>query len=313
MRKLIRMAVLCATTIAFNIGATEPTLRPKPTTSTLTLNEEYIERFKDLAMFDQVTTGIPASIKLGQALVESQGGESELAVNANNHFGLKCRSCSEVEIYLKKDDERDKNGHLVYSKFQRFNSPEDSYAAHSRKLTTESRYWSLFSYERTDYRSWAHGLQKCGYATDKKYADNLIETIERYNLQRFDKPSYLVIPEIAGRVPPQYAADNTSVNVPYDSDPSAAKPQMPTKTVQIEATASKNQDKKAASGKKVAIQYCRESSYMSKEGEQMQFTLSEVTLEETNENVMPKNSASSKQTPVLSKPVQRKKEERLPK
>ena len=132
MGKLLSTTALLAALFALHISATSPNQTPKTSNST-DANEDYIARFKDLAMFGQYTTGIPASVKLGQALVESQGGESELAVNANNHFGLKCPKCAENEAYLKTDDEYDKNGQLIYSKFHRFNSPEHRHGSSAQR------------------------------------------------------------------------------------------------------------------------------------------------------------------------------------
>ena len=311
MRKLLSTTALLAVLFALHISATSPNKTPKTPNST-DVNEDYIARFKDLAMFGQYTTGIPASVKLGQALVESQGGESELAVNANNHFGLKCPKCAESEVYLKTDDEYDKNGQLIYSKFHRFDTPEDSYEAHSQRLTTESRYRPLFNNDRTDYRAWANGLQKYGYATDTRYAERLIRVIEKYNLQRFDKPSLLSIPEIAQSTPPQYNPNEMSVNVPYDSDPNALK-----RTYSQESTRKENvevEKTQLVRGRKVAQNFCTESTYTSKEGEQMTFTLYEVTLETPqSEEVSAKNVAPTKPKAILIQPVQRNKTERLPK
>ena len=311
MGKLLSTTALLAALFALHISATSPNQTPK-TPNSMDANEDYIARFKDLAMFGQYTSGIPASIKLGQALVESQGGESELAVNANNHFGLKCRNCSESEAYLKTDDEYDKNGQLIYSKFHRFNTPEDSYSAHSQFITTDSRYHSLFNNDRTDYRAWANGLQKCGYATDTHYAERLIAVIEKYNLQRFDKPSLLSIPEIAQSTPPQYNPNEMSVNVPYDSDPNALKRQYSQESARKEnVEAEKTQ---LVRGRKVAQNFCKESAYTSKEGEQMTFTLYEVTLETPqSEEIQPKNAAPTQPKAMLIQPVQRNKTERLPK
>ena len=311
MRKLLSTTALLAALFALHISATSPNQTPKTPNST-DANEDYIARFKDLAMFGQYTSGIPASVKLGQALVESQGGESELAVNANNHFGLKCRNCADSEAYLKTDDEYDKNGQLTYSKFHRFTSPEDSYAAHSQRLTTDSRYRSLFNNDRTDYRAWASGLQKCGYATNPHYAERLIAVIEKYNLQRFDKPSLLSIPEIAQSTPPQYNPNEMSVNVPYDSDPNALKRQYSQESARKEnVEAEKTQ---LVRGRKVAQNFCKESAYTSKEGEQMTFTLYEVTLETPEpEEVRSKNAAPTQQKAILLPPVQRPKTERTPK
>jgi hypothetical protein len=339
MRNPIRTAILAAT-IAVNISAVAPNLSPKPT-NTPTKIEEYITRFKDLAMFEQLSTNIPASIKLGQALLESQAGESELAMNANNHFGLKCRTCSEDEAYMKIDDDRNKKGDLVYSKFSRFDSPEASFAAHSDRLTSDSRYWPLFNYDRTDYRSWAYGLKACGYATDRYYAEKLITIIERHDLHRFDKPSLLSLSDISQNPAPpfpedltatnlpydsdpnvprreivqttslQNAENLTAVNVPYNSDPNVVRQQFRRENAKKEAKERENRQRKLAEEeKRVANNYRTESTFTNNEGEQMHFTLYEVTLEATNENTSPK-SAPKKQKAVLSKPVQRKKNVRV--
>jgi hypothetical protein len=302
-------AALWAAAIALNIGATAPYVSPKPP-NTLTKSEEYIIRFKDLAMFEQLTTNIPASIKLGQALLESQAGESELAMNANNHFGLKCKTCSANDAYLKTDDEYNRKGQLIYSKFYRFDNAEASFSAHSYRLTTEPRYRRLFNNDRTDYRAWAYGLKACGYATDRNYAEKLIDIIEKYNLQRFDKPSLLSLSELAQNPPPQYSDDNFSVNLPYDSDPNVAKPQYYQRdNAQIEAEeARKRRKMRETSSENVDNAYRTESSFRTQEGEQMHFTLYEVTLEGENVNVSPK-SAPKKQV----KPMQRKKNARSPK
>jgi Mannosyl-glycoprotein endo-beta-N-acetylglucosaminidase len=309
----LTLAVLAAAAIVLNISAVAPNLSPKPP-NTPTKIEEYILRFKDLAMFQQLTTNIPASIKLGQAVYESQAGESELAMNANNHFGLKCKGCSESNSYLKKDDEFNKKGELVYSKFQRFPTAEASFFAHSQRLTTDGRYRTLFNNERTDYRAWAHGLRACGYATDKRYAEKLIAIIEKYGLHRFDKPSLLSLSEVAQEETPQYAAEQTAVNVPYDSDPNVPTTRYKVQEVEQEGAVELDNRKPInanSEGKKVENRYRTESEFTSNEGEQMHFTLYEVTLEEENENIKPEHvspkNVPQKQKAVISKPVQRKK------
>jgi Mannosyl-glycoprotein endo-beta-N-acetylglucosaminidase len=273
------LAVLAAAAIVLNISAIAPNLSPKPP-NTPTKIEEYILRFKDLAMFQQLTTNIPASIKLGQAIYESQAGESELATNANNHFGLKCKACSDNNTYWKKDDEYNKKGELMYSKFQRFSTAEASFFAHGERLTTDARYRTLFSHDRTDYRAWAYGLKTCGYATDKRYAEKLIAVIEKYGLHRFDKASLLSLSE---------DTQNNAVEL---------EKRKPTKA--------------NSEGKKVTNTYRTESEFITKEGEQMHFTLYEVTLEEEKENVKPEQ-VSAKNVPTKqtkrapNKPAQNKK------
>ena len=147
---------------------------------------EYIEQYKDIAISEMERTGIPASIKLAQGLVESGAGKSTLSREANNHFGIKCNGGWEGETHYRKDDDY-KNGKLIKSCFRKFSSPYESYIAHSDFLTTQRRYSSLFALARNDYRSWAKGLKKAGYATDSQYANKLINVIEKYHLHRYDE------------------------------------------------------------------------------------------------------------------------------
>ena len=147
---------------------------------------DYIDMYKDLAVAEMYRTGIPASIIMAQAIHESQCGRSDLAMNSNNHFGIKCKSYWKGDSYYHKDDDFDKNGNLMKSCFRAYNTIVDSYVDHSNFLKYSSNYASLFQYDKTDYVNWAHGLQRCGYATDPNYATKLLSIIERYNLQYFD-------------------------------------------------------------------------------------------------------------------------------
>lgn len=146
----------------------------------------YIDLYKDLAVAEMHRTGIPASIILAQAMHESQCGRSELAINSNNHFGIKCKSYWKGESYYHVDDDY-RNGELIKSCFRSYNTIIDSYVDHSNFLKYSSNYFTLFQFDKTDYKSWAEGLQKCGYATDPKYAEKLISKIEQFNLQSFDQ------------------------------------------------------------------------------------------------------------------------------
>jgi len=148
-------------------------------------SEAYIDRYKDIAVSEMLRTGIPASIKLAQGLVESGAGKSTLSREANNHFGIKCNGGWEGPTYYRKDDDY-KNGKLIKSCFRKFSSPTESYMAHSAFLTEQKRYGSLFSLARQDYYGWAKGLKKAGYATDPKYANKLIDIIEKYQLFHYD-------------------------------------------------------------------------------------------------------------------------------
>ncbi len=141
---------------------------------------KYIEKYKDLAMEQMIEFKIPASIKLAQAIIESSHGTSELAVKSNNHFCIKCHnSWTGKKTYY--DD--DAKGEC----FRVYNTVEESYRDHSNFLKNGTRYASLFELEITDYKGWANGLKKAGYATSPVYATVLIKVIEDYNLQKYDQ------------------------------------------------------------------------------------------------------------------------------
>lgn len=143
----------------------------------------YIEQFATLAVEEMYRSGIPASITLAQGLLESGFGLSELAVKGNNHFGIKCHNnWTGGRMYY--DD--DKKGEC----FRKYRSPEESYRDHSDFLRYRDRYKFLFDYKITDYKSWANGLKKAGYATDPGYPKKLINLIETYELYEYDtKPA----------------------------------------------------------------------------------------------------------------------------
>jgi flagellum-specific peptidoglycan hydrolase FlgJ/LysM repeat protein len=149
----------------------------------------YIEQFYPIAVAEMERANIPASIKLAQGILESGLGESELAKNANNHFGIKCGNDWIGEGYYLKDDDRNDVGILVKSCFRVFDSSEESYVAHTEFLMNPkkvARYGFLFEYERTDYKSWAKGLKDAGYATNPNYPNLLISVIERNDLTKYD-------------------------------------------------------------------------------------------------------------------------------
>ena len=140
--------------------------------------QRYIEQWKDVAMEQMRLHGIPASITLAQGILESGDGKSDLSVRANNHFGIKCHEWKGPGVY--QDDDK-KN-----ECFRKYRNASESYEDHSAFLK-RTRYAFLFEYEVTDYRSWARGLKKAGYATDPRYADRLIKIIEENDLASFDR------------------------------------------------------------------------------------------------------------------------------
>jgi LysM repeat protein len=140
---------------------------------------EYIDMYKDLAVSEMRRTKIPASITLAQGMIESDYGRSRLAVEANNHFGIKCHDNWKGATIKHHDDKRNEC-------FRKYPKPEESYYDHSDFLSSTSRYSALFDLKETDYKGWAKGLKKAGYATNPDYANMLIRTIEEYDLWRFD-------------------------------------------------------------------------------------------------------------------------------
>lgn len=144
--------------------------------------EQYIETYSQLAIDEMHQHGIPASITMAQALLESNNGNSDLATKAKNHFGIKCNKNWEGKTYHMDDDAKDEC-------FRRYESIEDSYKDHSIFLKRE-RYAELYTYDPMDYVAWAKGLKKFGYATNPSYAEILIKIIEDFKLYQLDDGTY---------------------------------------------------------------------------------------------------------------------------
>jgi len=142
--------------------------------------ENYIAKYSSAAVAEMDMYGIPASITLAQGIIESGNGESRLAVEGKNHFGIKCHSNWNGKTIIEDDDEKGEC-------FRKYSKVSESFRDHSLFLTERGRYSFLFEYKKTDYKKWAKGLKKAGYATNPKYPTLLIDLIERYELNRFDK------------------------------------------------------------------------------------------------------------------------------
>lgn len=140
---------------------------------------EYIDQYSGIAVDEMEAYGIPASITMAQGLLESGAGRSQLTKESNNHFGIKCRKDWKGERVYHDDDQKGEC-------FRKYKSAKESYEDHSQFLKRNPRYASLFQLQKTDYKGWARGLKKAGYATDPKYADRLIDIIETYELQNLD-------------------------------------------------------------------------------------------------------------------------------
>ena len=165
----------------------------------------YIRKYAPIAVKEMHQNKIPASITLAQGILESGRGRSELALKSNNHFGIKCHTQWKGERVYHDDDEEGEC-------FRKYQYVETSYDDHSAFLTKRKRYAFLFNYDAKDYKKWARGLKKAGYATDKKYPNKLIGIIENYKLYEFDnvknkdfKVQKEIIKEVTEDVTPKYS------------------------------------------------------------------------------------------------------------
>jgi len=160
-------------------NTTEVIQSTSKTVVTSDLINNYVLQYKDIAMGNMKTYGIPASIILAQGILESGAGKGDLAVDANNHFGIKCHKEWLGESVRHDDDS-------AQECFRKYPQAADSYRDHALFLVGKKRYEKLFTYQKDDYKSWAKGLRAAGYATDPNYPDKLISYIERYNLHQYD-------------------------------------------------------------------------------------------------------------------------------
>lgn len=158
------------------IIALEATSKVKVTTDMVLA---YIAKYKDIAKSNMQQFGVPASITMSQAILESGCGTGTLCIMANNHFGIKCRK-DYVGPSVKYDDD------ALQECFRKYADPKDSFKDHSGFLLSRSWYATLFQLDKKDYKSWAKGLKAAGYATDPKYPQKLIGIIERYKLYELD-------------------------------------------------------------------------------------------------------------------------------
>ena len=170
----------------------------------------YVAQFKNVAMDNMRIYGIPASIVLAQGILESGAGRGDLAVNANNHFGIKCHEDWRGDT-IRHDDDSDQEC------FRKYDNVSESFKDHALFLTSRGRYSNLFALSKGDYKGWARGLRTAGYATDPKYPNKLISYIERYNLQQYDSEvlgiEYKAIEKQLTAKIPMEAIKNTSREV----------------------------------------------------------------------------------------------------
>ncbi|MBQ1842056.1 MAG: glucosaminidase domain-containing protein [Bacteroidales bacterium] len=185
---------------------------------TKTPQEEYISKYAGIAVAEMYRSGIPASITLAQGLLESGAGRSSLASEGNNHFGIKCHNNWKGKTMRADDDAKNEC-------FRAYSSAEESFRDHSDFLRYRDRYKFLFDFDITDYKSWAAGLKKAGYATDPAYASKLIKYIEDYGLSVYDN---MTVQEVYSAVP---EAEELSSEEEYPSE-------IPDSPLNIEAASS---------------------------------------------------------------------------
>jgi LysM repeat protein len=197
MNAFFRQLILPVSLLAGSISNAQPSER-KFTPA------DYIEKYKDDAVREMQMWHVPASITIAQGMLESDNGNSALAVYANNHFGIKCHTDWTGETYTADDDSSNEC-------FRKYASVYESFVDHSKFLKTRDRYAALFNLSSTDYKGWARGLKAAGYATDPRYAERLIDIIERYKLFAYDKeeniPLLVATPK---NNPPQTVASSVS-------------------------------------------------------------------------------------------------------
>lgn len=174
----------------------------------LNLTESYIYQFADIAKQEMRLFGIPASITLAQGILESGNGQGELTSRSKNHFGIKCNGWQGAKVYH--DDD------TAQECFRKYTHAEYSYRDHSLFLFNRSRYGFLFNYEITDYKSWAKGLKKAGYATDPRYPNKLIDIIERYELYRYDEEVAKTL-NVKPKIPQDHKSNTTQRPVKEDN------------------------------------------------------------------------------------------------
>ena len=173
---------------------------------------EYVEKYKDLAIREMKRMGVPAAITLAQGLLETQNGNSDLVKASNNHFGIKCKSTWTAETVSHDDDARGEC-------FRKYKTAEDSYRDHSNFLRGNARYDFLFDLNPADYKGWAYGLRKAGYATNPRYPEILIKNIEENNLQQYTLEAIDEVPHFDAS---QYADDPVKTDTEADVTASVA-------------------------------------------------------------------------------------------
>jgi Mannosyl-glycoprotein endo-beta-N-acetylglucosaminidase len=161
------------------------TLFAKSKSSNFTV-ESYVSKYRLIAQLESHRSGIPASIILAQAVLESGFGNSDLCQRSKNHFGIKWKSANDGDFVYSMDDDYDEDGKHIPSKFINYGNDLQSFHHHTDYLLAKAHYKILFRYDCSDFTNWAYGLRECGYSTDRTYGAQLVQIIKRYNLNTYD-------------------------------------------------------------------------------------------------------------------------------
>ena len=155
--------------------------------------KSYISKYRLITQLESQRSGIPASIILAQAILESGYGNSDLCQRSRNHFGIKWKNKTDGDYVYSLDDDYDKNGKHIPSRFIHYDNDLQSFRHHTEFLMRRENYKPLFRFTRADFSNWAYGLRACGYSTDKMYGAQLIQIIRRYELYNYDLPNMLTV------------------------------------------------------------------------------------------------------------------------
>ena len=188
--------------VSCNVQRIPRTTSEKKKTFVSIERKDYIKEYNSLAIKEMKRSGIPASITLAQAMLESDNGNSTLARKANNHFGIKCHSSWKGAKVYHDDDKRNEC-------FRKYKSIYSSYIDHSDFITNNNRYQFLFELSLSDYKAWAKGLQKAGYATSRTYAELLIKIIDNNQLYVYDQGGSLSFTSEASTVSKNASASSS--------------------------------------------------------------------------------------------------------
>lgn len=218
-----------------------------------TPQQAYIDRWASTAVREMYRSGVPASITLAQGILESRAGQSPLAAEGNNHFGIKCHSDWKGKT-MKVDDDRRGECFRVYK------SADESFRDHSDFLRYQDRYKFLFDFDTKDYESWAYGLKKAGYATDPAYPSKLLKLIEDYDLSRYDSMTQAQASRASSKASKAENSSSPAVSKPSPSVPSEVKPADGGKVSRAEAKAEARAAAKAAKVEDKAAERARKSA-----------------------------------------------------